>query len=258
MTSTTGRRPLILIPARFSASAAALRYRAEVTAEKLVRAVYDAGGEPLVLHPDVPAGLDSSSPAGLGLIDRHVRDRIGMADGILLPGGGDLAARWAGQQSDASEYDVDEDQDVFDLALARVAIQDGIPLLAICRGTQVVNVALGGDLVQDLSQSPGGEHRNFVHTFDIDTGSALAQLIPGKEVTISCFHHQGLGRLGRGVRVDARAVDGTIEAIALEDQRGWFLGVQWHPEDTAATDPQQASVFTAFVAAARSQSLLSQ
>ncbi len=241
MVSRSSRRPLILIPARFSASAAALRFRAEVTATKLVQAVYDAGGEPLVLHPHVPADRD---------LDQSIRDRIVVADGILLPGGGDLAAHWAGQQSDASEYDVDDDQDAFDLALARVAIQDQIPLLAICRGTQVVNVAMGGDLIQDLSQIPGGEHRGVVHTLDIGTGSVLGAIAGGEQVSISCFHHQGLGRLGHGVCADARAQDGTIEAIALEGHRGWFFGVQWHPEDTAATDPQQARVFAAFVAAA--------
>jgi putative glutamine amidotransferase len=244
-----GERPIILIPARFSASASALRYRAEVTAAKLVAAVYDAGGEPLSLHPDVPAGLGPrSEPAA---VDEIVRARIRFADGILLPGGGDLAAHWAGQAPHASQYDVDETQDAFDLALARVAIEDRIPLLAICRGNQVVNVARGGDLVQDLVETVGTDHRHLVHTIDIVEGSPLRRVVPGHEMTISCYHHQGVGSLGTGLRAAAYAEDRTIEAVTLDDHDGWYLGVQWHPEDTADTDSQQAGIFQALVAAAR-------
>lgn len=201
-----GRRPLIAVPARFSASASALRHRAEVAAEALMRAVFDAGGEPLVVHPEVAS-------------DDDVRARLAFADGILLPGGGDLAPRWSGQEDHASLYDVDEVQDSFDLTVARVALDDGIPLLSICRGTQVVNVSRGGDLVQDMP-SP---HRNLIH------------VVGG--LTVSCYHHQALGRLGKDVEVTARAADGTVEAIGLAGHSGWFRGVQWHPEDTAGTDP---------------------
>ena len=236
-------RPVVVIPARFSSSAAALRYRAEVSAAKLVQAVYDAGAEPLVLHPEVPAGISDDD------LDQLVRDRTWMADGILLPGGGDLAARWSGQAEHATQYDVDETQDAFDLALARVAIEDRIPLLAICRGTQVVNVARGGDLVQDMTETLGADHRHLVHEIEILEESPLRAVVPEDRMTISCYHHQGLGRLGKGLRASAYAEDGTIEAVALDDHDGWYLGVQWHPEDTAATDAQQAGVFRAFVEA---------
>ena len=233
------------VPARFSASASALRYRAEVTAAALVEAVYAAGGEPLVLHPQVPAGADEAA------LDEAVRARVWMADGILLPGGGDLAAHWSGQGDHVSQYDVDEDQDAFDLALARVAIEDGIPLLAICRGNQVVNVARGGNLVQDLVETLGADHRHLVHDIEVLADSPLREVVPGTTMTISCYHHQGLGTLGDGLRATAYAQDGTVEAVALEGHDGWFLGVQWHPEDTAATDPQQARVFSAFIEAIR-------
>lgn len=244
-----GERPIIVIPARFSASASALRYRAEVTAAKLVAAVYDAGGEPISMHPDVPSERGPhSDPAA---VDELVRARIRFADGILLPGGGDLAAHWAGQAPHESQYDVDETQDAFDLALARVAIEDRIPLLAICRGNQVVNVARGGDLVQDLGETVGTDHRHLVHTIDIVEDSPLRRVVPGHEMTISCYHHQGVGSLGDGLRASAYAEDRTIEAVTLDDHDGWYLGVQWHPEDTADTDPQQAGIFQALVAAAR-------
>jgi putative glutamine amidotransferase len=237
-------RPLIVIPARFSQHASALRYRAEVTAQKLVEAVFDAGGEPLVVHPAAPAGLH---PAGL---DALVRERLWMADGILLPGGGDLAARWSGQRDHHTQYDVDETQDAFDLALARVAMEDGIPLLAVCRGAQVVNVARGGDLIQDLAETLGADHRHVVHTIDVLPGSPLRAVVDAPRVKISCYHHQGISRLGRGLRAAAYAEDGTIEAITAEGHDGWCLGVQWHPEDTADTDPHQAALFRCFVEAA--------
>src|SRR5688500_14117948 len=98
-------RPLMVIPARFSASASARRDRAEVAEAKLVQAVYDPGAAPLVIHPEVRPGL-AADP-----LDDLVRDRIWLADGVLLPGGGDLAAHWAGQRSHAAQYDVDETQD---------------------------------------------------------------------------------------------------------------------------------------------------
>ncbi|MEO7942760.1 MAG: gamma-glutamyl-gamma-aminobutyrate hydrolase family protein [Marmoricola sp.] len=240
-----GTRPLVVIPARFSASASALRYRAEVSAAKLIQAVYDAGGEPLVLHPEVPDGIEDPD------LDELVRDRIWMAEGILLPGGGDLAAHWSGQESHETQYDVDEAQDAFDLSLARVAVEDRIPLFAICRGTQVVNVARGGDLVQDLSELLGSDHRHLVHDIEVVEDSPLRMVVPGERMTISCYHHQGLGALGESLRASAYAEDGTIEAVALDGHEGWYLGVQWHPEDTAGTDPQQAGVFEAFIEAIR-------
>jgi putative glutamine amidotransferase len=238
------RRPLVVIPARFSASASALRYEAEVTAAKLVRAVYDAGGEPLVMHPQAPGGLSDD------VLDALVRERTWMADGVLLPGGGDLAAHWAGQEAHETQYDVDETQDAFDLSLARVALADAVPLLAICRGTQVVNVARGGNLVQDMTETLGADHRHLVHDIKVLDDSPLRRFVSTDRMTISCYHHQGLSRLGKGLRASAYAEDGTIEAVSLEGHDGWYLGVQWHPEDTAATDQQQARIFQAFVDAA--------
>lgn len=232
------RRPLIAIPARFSASASALRYRADVTARALADAVYAAGGEPLVVHPVAP---------GAEVDDAEVAARLWYADGVLLPGGGDLAARWAGQEAHETEYDVDEEQDAFDLAVARHALGAGLPLLAICRGNQVVNVALGGDLIQDLGERT---HRHVVHEIAVEADSVLAGIV-GTTPSISCFHHQGIARPGRGLRAVAESADGVIEAVELAGAQGWYLGVQWHPEDTAATDPAQAGLFRALVEAAR-------
>ena len=233
------RRPLIVIPARFSPGATALRYAAEVTARALVEAVFAAGGEPVVVHPHAPSReVDVVA----------TRERIWFAGGVLLPGGGDVAARWSGQQPHPTEYGVDEEQDAFDIAVARVALADHLPLLAICRGTQIVNVSLGGDLVQDMDDTVGN-HRNRIHDLEVDEASPLGEIV-GRRTSISCYHHQCIARLGAGLTPAAYSADGVIEAVTLQDHAGWYLGVQWHPEDSAATDPVQAEIFRHFVDAA--------
>jgi putative glutamine amidotransferase len=236
-------RPLIAIPSRFSHQASALRHRAMVGSRNLIAAVYAAGGEPLLVHPVAPDGV---------VTDDEVAARLRWADGILLPGGGDLAAQWSGQADHPTLYDVDLEQDAFDLAAARVALAAGVPVLAVCRGTQVVNVVRGGTLVQDMDEHGGeiGHHRNHVHHITVDHGT-LAGSIVGESVEVSCYHHQCLAELGAGLVVTARSEEGVVEAVELPGAAGWFLGIQWHPEDTWETDPQQLDVLRAFVAACR-------
>ena len=232
------RTPIIVIPGRFSASASALRYRAVVTARALSEAVLRAGGEPVTVHPWAPDGVVT--------VD-EVADRLRFADAVLLPGGGDLSPERYGQQVEHDAvYDVDHEQDAFDLAVAEWALGAGVPLLAVCRGTQVVNVLRGGTLRQHMDDP----HRHVVHEVAVDEGSRLSAAV-GPAVTASCYHHQALERLGDGLHVVARAEDGTPEAIELDGHQGWFLGVQWHPEDTAETDPVQLAVFRGLVDAAR-------
>jgi putative glutamine amidotransferase len=231
------RRPLIAIPARFSASASALRFTAEVSARKLIEAVYAAGGEPLAVHPSAPGGTADEA---------QVAERLAFADGMLLPGGGDVHPVHYGGPMHESLYGMDLEQDAFDLAVARWARQAGRPLLAICRGMQVVNVAHGGTLIQDIPR-----HRHVVSELTLQPGTAVHQVFGQDQVRISCYHHQAAGRIGTGLRVTATSADGTAEAIEPDGLgQGWFLAVQWHPEDTADTDPAQQRVFTALVAAA--------
>jgi putative glutamine amidotransferase len=192
--------------------------------------VYEAGGEPLAVHP----GPEHDS-------DEVIAARLRWADGVLLPGGGDLAPHWSGQAPHPSLYDVDVRQDAFDLGVARVVLARDLPLLAICRGLHVINVVLGGDLVQDMA---GTHHRHRRHE---------VALAGGPRLVVSCYHHQCLGRLGDGLRVIGWAEDGVVEAVELPGRAGWFVGTQWHPEDTALTDPAQLSLFEAFVEAARSR-----
>ncbi|MBE1582731.1 gamma-glutamyl-gamma-aminobutyrate hydrolase family protein [Nonomuraea angiospora] len=233
-------RPLIAIPARFSASASALRYSAEVTARALVEAVWRAGGEPVSLHPDAPGGV--ADPA-------EVAFRLARFDGVLLPGGGDLAPRRYGAvDTHESVYDVDDVQDGFDLEVARQALTAGVPLLAVCRGLQVVNVALGGSLDQDMG-GPGREHRHVVQPVVVAGGSLLSRAVGSDKVAASCYHHQRVDRLGEGLVATAWAADGTVEALELPG-RAWFAAVQWHPEDRAHEDPTQQAIFDALVEAA--------
>ncbi|MFE4517162.1 gamma-glutamyl-gamma-aminobutyrate hydrolase family protein [Kitasatospora sp. NPDC056783] len=234
-------RPLIAVPARFAASTSALRHAAEVNARALIEAVWRAGGEPVTLHPHAPGG--TADPA-------EVAARLARFDALLLPGGGDLAPhRYGAADAHAAVYDVDEEQDAFDLELARRALADGVPLLAVCRGLQVVNTVLGGTLHQDMG-GPGREHRHVRQPVALTPGSALAAITGGERVEASCYHHQRVDRLGRGLAVTGRAADGTVEAVELPGAKGWFTAVQWHPEDTAHEDPAQQRIFDALVRAA--------
>ncbi|MBP2327682.1 putative glutamine amidotransferase [Kibdelosporangium banguiense] len=221
-------RPLIAIPARFAASTSALRYAAEVNARALIESVWRAGGEPASIHPDL-TGLET---------------RLSRFDGVLLPGGGDLAPNLYTDQAHDSVYDVDHDQDAFDLAVARRCLESGLPLLAICRGLHVVNVALGGTLDQDI---PG--HKHVVHPVSLAPDSTATKLTGTDKIAASCYHHQRVATLGQGLTPTAWATDGTIEAFDLPTTKGWFTAVQWHPEDTAAQDPANQALFDALVKA---------
>ncbi|ROO88227.1 putative glutamine amidotransferase [Actinocorallia herbida] len=229
-------RPLIAIPARFSAGATALRYAGVVAARAVVEAVWRGGGEPYVMYPGAP---------------REAAALLRRCDGLLLPGGGDVAPhRYGAAEAHSRVYDVDDAQDAFDLAAAGHALSAGLPTLAICRGLQVVNVAAGGTLRQHLEP----DHMAFAHRIAAAPGSLLAKETADEALSVSCFHHQAVEDLGTGLSVTARADDGTVEAVEFSDASAWFLAVQWHPEDTAETDAAQQGLFAALVRAARGES----
>jgi len=237
-------RPLIAIPARFSGSAAALRYGAEVNARALIDAVWRAGGEPLSLHPHAPGG--TADPADIAA-------RLARFAGVLLPGGGDIAPHRYGEgTAHESVYGVDDEQDAFDLEVARQSMAAGLPLLAICRGLQVINTALGGTLEQDMGGEEGA-HRHHIHPVALLPDSLLERVIGAQKATVSCYHHQRVARPGAGLVITAEAADGTAEALEAPGRFSWFAAVQWHPEDSAHEDPAQQSLFDAFVDAARAR-----
>lgn len=269
-------RPIIAIPARFSASASALRFGADVTARKLLDAVWAAGGEPVVIHPVAPVGDDLPADRridpsrGFSALTQdfvdEVAERVAFADGILLPGGGDVSPVWTGDALHETHYDVDVEQDAFDFAVARVVIERGVPALAICRGMQLLNVALGGTLHFDMDDELSVEaHRHRVEGVEVDADSRLAGVLGVPQVRASCYHHQCLKDVAPGWRVVARSSDGVTEAVELDGAAAHertsgaatiaggasVVAVQWHPEDTFDTDPQQAKLFADLVERAR-------
>ena len=151
------------------------------------------------------------------------------------------------------------DLDAFELSLVHGALERDVPLLAICRGAQVLNVSLGGDLYQHLPEDPGGAvaHRRrtadapeAAHEVEVEPGSLLARaLAVSGQVEVNSYHHQAAHRLGRGLRAVAFAPDGVVEAVELPD-RGFVLGVQWHAE-ALIERAEQCALFESFVDAAR-------
>ena len=227
---STSARPRIAILGRFSETTAVTRYRGLVTAQKLAEAVWASGGEPLTMLP---------------VADSDWKERLRGISGILMPGGSDIDPGAYGQTPSTEHlYGIDVLQDEVDLSLVRYAIAHGIPLLTICRGTQIVNVAFGGTLVQHMEE----DHRHHVAMVKID--SQAADLGLDQDVIMaSCYHHQVIQKLGEGLEVIAYSAEGHIEAVAI-DSKGWAFGLQWHPEDTWDTDKNQAAIFNRFVAEA--------
>jgi putative glutamine amidotransferase len=174
---------------------------------------------------------------------------LSRVDALVMVGGADIDPGLYGADAHPQTDGVNRRQDSFELALLGAAIADDIPVLAICRGMQVLNVVCGGTLVQHLPDLPSiGAHRKVHHEVHLATGSLVADAIGATEVCGHSVHHQAVDRLGEGLRVTGRAADGTIEAVELE--RGWVVGTQWHPEDTALDDAQQSALFDALIAQA--------
>ncbi len=172
-------------------------------------------------------------------------------DGLLLVGGGDVDPRRYGAEPHSAIYGVDARRDAAEIALVKAADRLGMPILAICRGPQLVNVAFGGTLIQHLPDVPGllehgvpADGEATVHDVKVAESSRLFDAVG--EATLRCesHHHQGLDRLGDGLVPVAWTGDGLVEGVERED--GWLVGVQWHPERTAASDAAQQAIFDAF------------
>jgi putative glutamine amidotransferase len=172
-------------------------------------------------------------------------------DGLMLLGGGDLDPATYGAERHDNVYGVDAERDAVELGLVKEAIARGMPVLAICRGHQVLNVAFGGTLIQHLPDLPGvvrhgvpGGGGTVMHDAKVTPGTKLAEITGAEVLATSSHHHQAIDVLGEGLSVTARSDDGVIEAVEHEGP-GWTVAVQWHPEDTAATDPAQQALFDA-------------
>ncbi|MBC7259958.1 MAG: gamma-glutamyl-gamma-aminobutyrate hydrolase family protein [Chloroflexi bacterium] len=239
--------PIIAIPCRHDTSGRHHHLPLQGMGQAYLSAVIAAGGAPVLM----PLGLDE--PRLFHALDR--------ADGLLLAGGEDIAPALFGEAPHPNLGTVDAERDAAEIALARRALAMGLPLLAICRGIQALNVAAGGSLYQDIpSQVPGAlKHHCFypeyprghiAHTVDIAPDSRLAAILEqGDAVPVNSLHHQAVKALGAGLRVVAQAPDGIVEAV--EGTGGaWVLAVQWHPEELVASRADMRALFRAFVEAA--------
>ncbi|MGH9138244.1 MAG: gamma-glutamyl-gamma-aminobutyrate hydrolase family protein [Acidimicrobiales bacterium] len=236
-------RPLIALPSRLTDTADTWRVPATALGQPYQQALIRAGGLPVAVPP-LFAGDD---------LDDTADDVMSRVDALCLPGGPDVEpAQYGATEPHPRLMMVRLEHDALDLALARAAIHQDKPVLAICRGHQVLNVALGGTLHQHLPDLIGkrAADDHFRHHNDIDVvaGSKAAAAMGTTRPRGHCVHHQAVDELGAGLVVTAWAGD-VIEGVELPDR--WVVGVQWHPEDTAATDPAQQALFDGFVAATR-------
>ena len=197
-----------------------------------------AGGEGCPLLPRV---------AELG----EMLDVMARFDGLVLHGGGDLdPALFGATERHETLYGVNPIHDVFELAALEAALALDLPVLAICRGMQILNVARGGTLHQHITDGETTVHHRFeLHGVRVDPSSKAAAALGTTTPTGYSVHHQSIDRVGDGLVITARADDGTIEGLELPD--GWVVAVQWHPEDTAADDAEQQRLFDAVVEQAR-------
>lgn len=241
----TPERPVIGIPCL--AYADAWFPKMHGNAVSYLRAIEAAGGVPLLIH------LTGNED----VLDRLYRQ----IDGLLLAGGEDVDPARYGAVPHPKLGQPDVEQDDVEIALTRRAVGDGKPVLAICRGIQLLNVALGGTLYQDipseishaLNHSDSTERQDMsylAHPIAIEPGSYLAELLGATEVMVNTLHHQALRDVSLALKVTARAPDGVVEAVEAA-LPGWIMGVQCHPEMLwDRTDRRWARVFYAFVQAA--------
>ena len=232
-------KPIILITAG-KAGQAALKNELQPTTASMnmnyIASVVRAGGAPVVL----PCVTDREA----------IRASLEMAGGVLLPGGGDIISFAYGEEPHPKSVYQDPARDDMEFEVTRLALEMNRPILGICRGAQLLNVAFGGSLIQDVpSQVPEALlHYSYAldtflaHTIDIEEGSLPARILDSTSMAVNSFHHQAVKDLGPGLRVNCRARDGVIEGIEAADGRP-VLGVQFHPEESTAAYPQFQPLF---------------
>ena len=246
-----GDRPLIGI----TTSATSIPIAGEPLEIGYVPRVYDeaihaAGGIPVHV-PTLPGGL--------------APDLLARLDGIVLSGGGDVEPSAYGAPATGLAHHIEPDRDAAEREIVHTALERGAPLLGICRGAQVLNVALGGTLVQDLPAAGLADHHfqhvptaGPTHPVLLEPGSRLASIYGAHQVDVNSIHHQGIATVGDGLAVTARSPDGIVEALELLDRDLWVLAVQWHPEAMQASDAPQRLLFAALVEEARARRQVSQ
>lgn len=240
------QQPLILVPA---CNRMIGHHPFHVAGQKYVDAVRLAGGFPLI--------VPSADADGL-------RRLLDLADGVLLTGSpSNVHPRHFGEPVHDETLPLDAVRDAWTLPMIPLLIERGIPLFAICRGFQEANVALGGSLHQAVQELPGHhDHRSNdddavdvqygpAHPVDVVAGGVLAGIVEAARIEVNSLHGQGINRLAPGLRAEARAPDGLVEAFSMPGSRGFALGVQWHPEWRAETNPVSMKLLRAFGSACR-------
>lgn len=215
------------------------------TAEAYVQAVTEAGACPILIP--------------LGLPEATLRDMLAGLDGIVLTGGGDVHPKYYHAEENSLIDSIDEDRDRVEIQLLHDAMQQSLPFLGICRGLQVINVALGGNLYADISKQrprslrhncfPGKPRNHLAHTVEIESNSQLDRILGTNLVQVNSMHHQGIEILAPGLEATAYAPDGLIEAFEIPDYT-FGLAVQWHPE-WLREHAEMRALFRAFVSAAQ-------
>lgn len=244
------RSPLIGVTTSISVGKNLKRPEHAFVNSSYLLAIQQAGGVPLPLPPQ--------------LGDRALEELASRLDGLLLTGGGDMDPGVFGESRHPTVYDVSPARDRLETTLARQCMSEGKPIFAICRGIQVLNVALGGSLYQDVASDPGtliqhqqdndGRPRDEpTHSVKMAPGSLLARVLGNEELQVNSLHHQAVKALGKGLVASAHAPDQIIEGIELEDAGAtrFVLGVQWHPEELVSKDSAARNLFSAFVSACR-------
>lgn len=240
------RKPVVLVPA---CNKPLGEHAFHVAGKKYVDAVRLAGAQPLIVPTALPEELDA-------LLD--------LADGVLLTGS---ASNVHPGHFDEAVHDatlpLDPDRDAWTLPLIPKVLARGMPLFAICRGTQETNVALGGSLHQavhevdpyDDHRAPSGEpvavQYGPAHDIEVVPGGVLADVLDRRRFAVNSVHGQAVNRLAPGLRVEARAPDGLVEAFSVAEAKGFNLCVQWHPEWQAASNPVSMQMLQAFGQACR-------
>lgn len=223
-------KPLVLIPGRHSPQADNHRTPVVTAGRFYADAVERAGGIAVVLPPTHDTEL--------------IEAAVSRVDAMVLLGGGDVCPQSYGQVETARLYGLDQALDIFEKSAILAALAADLPVLAVCRGHQMLNVALGGTLIQHLDTTD--DHRDVMHEVRLDAASHAALAMGTASPTVHSFHHQAIDTVADDLLVVGTHPDGTIEAV---QHRGatWVVGVQWHPEDTAGDDATQQGLFDELV-----------
>jgi len=239
---SSARKP---VPARTVAVTAGIRPDGDTSRVRLtaayVTALENAGLIPLIVPP-----LSSASAAAA------VLDSV---SGLVLTGGEDVDPARYGEKRHEKVRSVNVARDATETALIEEAKARGTPVLAICRGIQILNVALGGTLVQDIASQCATDidhdddspRDSRAHEISIEPGSMIARAVGTEHCAVNSFHHQSVKRVADGMRVTARSPDGIIEGLESTDEDWWVMAVQWHPEEmTGSPEPWDRGLFKAF------------